>query len=135
MKELVDPQALEKMFQKECKTRLNRFTTTLSHTAQDPDDESHWNALHQELDSIANAARSVNDQETERVSRKLATLARQARQRQPLRMKVLEILLRGVTAIHCHCLEPQRSATGEVLDYVRLEKRLIEFTYDTQDEQ
>ncbi|MEG3640933.1 hypothetical protein [Magnetococcus sp. PR-3] len=133
-KQLIDPKALQSLFHQECKSRLTSFTATLSQAVQDPDCESRWDALHQELDSIANAARIVNDPDTERVSRELATLARKARKQPRLRMQVLELLLRGITAIHCHCLEPQLSESGETLDYRRLDKRLKAFDQDRTEE-
>nr|CRH05197.1 Conserved protein of unknown function [Candidatus Magnetococcus massalia] len=107
---IIDSQALRALFKHECSQRLQAFSLALAATVQTMDDPDVWDKLHQELDSLANGARTVNDAETELLGRRLATMARMARDHAALRNPALDILFRAVTAIQCHCLEKEGDA-------------------------
>ena len=94
---------LEALFREECSDHLASIRAALR-SCRSEDDICTWSELHQELDSLANAARAINECDTEELGRCLATLVRYARDHEPVRERALELVAEALAAIGSHCL-------------------------------
>ncbi|OSM00218.1 Hpt domain-containing protein [Magnetofaba australis] len=111
---------LNASFRVECRERLEQIADALQSCQEHPERNGCWNALHQELDSLANAARMIDDSDTEGLSRAVATLIRQARNNPQQQHHTLELLIQTMTNIRAHCLEQSDADKTFPVRYVTL---------------
>ena len=97
---VVPDEALAGLFEQERIERLRRLREALAQGAADGVAATRrWDQIHQQLDSLANAARAINAEPCERLCRRLATLARRARDEPTLTAPAAKLLESGTKVI------------------------------------
>ncbi|GAB6044398.1 hypothetical protein [Endothiovibrio diazotrophicus] len=96
---------LRAAFREECGNHLQALHGRLRCGAECAADLP-WDSLHQELDSLANAARAVNEADAEALCRSVATCVRRARDLPALRSATVDLVERAVVALRAHCQSP-----------------------------